>query len=100
MNPGWPHPLRHVSCPKNIAFRDIDWARKAVWPGPAKGRLRPRRPHSAPPELAPRPRGNRSTGRAVEHGRGEEAGRRIVAQAQVRNIRPTATLVTAEHVAH
>lgn len=58
----------------------------------------PRWPRAAPPDLAPRPAGCCAERPAVEHGRGEEGGRRHVAQTQLRQLRPIPTSVTAEHV--
>jgi hypothetical protein len=57
-------------------------------------------PPPPPPRAAgigARCRAERST---VEHGRGEEAERRQVSQAQLRTIRPILPLMTAEHVVH
>lgn len=56
------------------------------------------RPRPPPPELAPLPAGNCAAGRAVEHGRGEEAEWRHAARTQYCQSRPIPRLVTAGHV--
>jgi hypothetical protein len=70
--------------------------RTSIWLTPATAA--PSARAQRPLKSAPLPAGNATGGPAVEHGRGEDAERRLVAHTQLREIRPILALEAAQQV--